>query len=105
MKVSVPLVENSVCNDKLHDEITEHQLCAGGESGKDSCYGDSGGPLMRAYKEDPEGHPQWVADGVVSWGEGCGSPGKPGVYTNTVKYIDWIKETIEKKLKEYPAKN
>ena len=54
----------------------------------DSCYGDSGGPLM--FFADTQ---QWVVTGVVSYGsyEGCATPNYAGIYTRVAHYVDWIR--------------
>ena len=57
-------------------------------SGKDSCAGDSGGPLMTNKKR--KGRIRWTQLGLISWGVLCGTEGKPGVYTNVQFFLKWI---------------
>ncbi|KAJ3654561.1 hypothetical protein Zmor_013740 [Zophobas morio] len=91
LKLWVPVAETSQCSTKFRSagvNLGNKQLCAGGELGRDSCNGDSGGPLMATTKNDSA---QWYLEGIVSFGARCGSQGWPGVYTKVGEYIDWIK--------------
>ena len=63
----------------LDDEDLETMVCAGELYGvKDSCFGDSGGPLLVPAAGDFGATLLQV--GVVSWGYACGLPTKYGVY-------------------------
>jgi secreted trypsin-like serine protease len=71
--------------------ITNNMICAGTSSGsKDSCFGDSGGPLI-VYAGDT---PHQV--GIVSWGpdEGCGITNQYGVYVNLLTYRKWVLDHV-----------
>jgi len=71
--------------------VTEDMMCAGLQAGKkDACQGDSGGPLVTKNFIDNNGAATLV--GVVSWGEGCGEPGYPGIYSDVTHYMQngWL---------------
>lgn len=68
--------------------IGESQMCAGSRTEvKDTCNGDSGGPLQVYHKEIKC---MFKIVGVTSFGQGCGIAGVPGVYTRVSNYLDWI---------------
>ena len=54
------------------------------------CQGDSGGPFVCYHDET------WKLVGVVSWGYGCASEQKPGIYANVPNYINWIQDKISR---------
>ncbi len=84
--VDVPLISNADASSDYGQTITADQLAAGvrGVGGKDSCQGDSGGPLSVVV-----GGVRKLA-GVVSWGEGCALPNKPGMYARVSSFQTWI---------------
>jgi len=94
LQVWLPVVSSEDC-DRIYRQkritIGNGQLCAGGVEGKDSCVGDSGGPLMSTGNWPRDGRTRYFIAGVVSFGpELCGTKGWPGVYTRLSYYTDWI---------------
>lgn len=83
-KVSVPIVSDTACRGAYGSEMISSVMVCAGQAGRDSCEGDSGGPL--AVRNGAG----WVQVGVVSWGEGCGEPGFPGVYSEVAAVRPWI---------------
>ncbi|SFW90928.1 S1 family peptidase [Amycolatopsis australiensis] len=85
----VPVVSDSACRSDYNVYDAKTMVCAGyAEGGADACQGDSGGPLV-------------VGDtliGIVSFGDGCGKAGKPGVYTRVSTYADDIKAQAKPRL-------
>ncbi|XP_028174904.1 trypsin-1-like [Ostrinia furnacalis] len=88
-EVYVPIISNADCRKTAYKQrITENMLCAGEpDGGRDACQGDSGGPLHIVNTTNA----QFQEVGVVSWGEGCARPDRPGVYTRVNRYMTWIK--------------
>lgn len=55
--------------------LTDRMICAS-DAGRDTCQADSGGPLVVNN----------YLYGVTSFGNGCATPGYPGVYANVANY-------------------
>lgn len=98
-EVDVPIVDTAECRLAYEAEghpFTDNMICAGyPEGGRDTCYGDSGGPLTINIDG------QDYSLGIVSWGAGlCAQPGFPGVYTRTASVSSWVVEAMQTPAKE-----
>lgn len=81
----------------IADPLSASMICAGVKAGgRDSCYGDSGGPLIATIAG------RATQLGIVSWGEGpedadvkCGHADVYGVYSRVSSFRDWIAAHLE----------
>ncbi len=81
---------------QIANPLTDNMICAGVKAGgRDSCYGDSGGPLIATVNG------RATQLGIVSWGEGpadadvkCGHEDVYGVYSRVAAFKDWIEAHI-----------
>ncbi|XP_046389011.1 serine protease snake-like [Ischnura elegans] len=100
--VTLDVFQPEVCNTvfsavlrtaKLSKGVVDGQICAGYlEGGKDTCEGDSGGPLQVRDKDDP-----CIIRiiGVTSFGAAlCGMENTAALYTNVASYISWIESVV-----------
>jgi secreted trypsin-like serine protease len=90
-EAQVPIVSDSRA-DQLYQDIcllasglrskyTPRLMVAAGGTGKDTCLGDSGGPLFVARVSDGGSSDKYTQIGITSFGPGCGPKGYPGAYT------------------------
>ncbi|XP_005191944.2 seminase-like [Musca domestica] len=84
----VPVISKSQCQRQYSRYIylTENMFCAGVPGAKDTCSGDSGGPVMCNGK----------ICGIVSFGVGCARPGLPGVYTTISEVRPFIEACLKR---------
>jgi secreted trypsin-like serine protease len=89
LRAEVPIVADRACSGQLDGERidADAEVCAGG-TGTDSCYGNSGDPLVITGED---GAPKLA--GVVSWGIECGSS-SPGVYWEVPAFTEWIETRV-----------
>ncbi|XP_069668904.1 trypsin-1 isoform X2 [Periplaneta americana] len=94
-KVTLLVVDNDTCrtwykSKGKKNKILDSQMCAGyEEGGRDSCWADSGGPLMVGDDE------RITVVGVISSGIGCAQPKLPGLYTRMSNYSAWIRTYVQ----------
>lgn len=96
-KVKMDHVDHDICEKQLRTALkkesftlTDSFLCAGGNK-NDLCAGDSGSPLVCPVAGEAN---KYVLTGLASYGVKCFTE-TPGVYTNILKYHDWIRDQTE----------
>eukprot|EP01024_Parvocaulis_polyphysoides_P036433 TRINITY_DN32399_c0_g1_i5.p1 TRINITY_DN32399_c0_g1~~TRINITY_DN32399_c0_g1_i5.p1 ORF type:complete len:955 (-),score=162.08 TRINITY_DN32399_c0_g1_i5:177-2960(-) len=99
--------DSDFCQDALEDqyltsEIDPQTMLCFQSQGTDTCFGDSGSPVMLAegnYGLNPDGNPsEDVQVAIASWGPDvncAGLSGLPGVYTNVSNYVAWIDNILQ----------
>ncbi|KAI9293224.1 trypsin-like serine protease [Neoconidiobolus thromboides FSU 785] len=100
-EVWLPLASRNNCvgvyKQKLNYTVVKTQICAGfKQGGKDTCRGDSGGPLFSYVNDKP------LLIGITSNGIACAEPNTPAVYTRVARYYGWIQKVMNGKLKPNP---
>jgi secreted trypsin-like serine protease len=99
MRVPLDVMNDDECRQTEYYRLRTNAttVCAA-RTGKDTCTGDSGGPLMlnidRRQTDDAESERKLSQIGIVSWGKGCAQQGNPGVYTRVSAYRDWIRRAM-----------
>ncbi|KAG7386622.1 hypothetical protein PHYBOEH_008622 [Phytophthora boehmeriae] len=92
-RVDVQLASDEACAN--YATVDSSMVCAGGVLGKDSCNGDSGGPLI--IESTANGNStEDVLVGVVSWSKDdtCARDGYFGVYSRVSSARAWIDSII-----------
>ncbi|KAJ2509174.1 hypothetical protein IWW47_000142 [Coemansia sp. RSA 2052] len=98
------------------DSNNGNYICVTTPDGRDTCSGDSGGPLLRRCNADPAqsgstGSGPWIQLGLTSYGDNaardtrmiCAAPDGAGFYTHVAKYLDFIKKTTKIKERDLAA--
>ncbi|CAF4779196.1 unnamed protein product [Pieris macdunnoughi] len=90
-EAQVSTIQQGVCRRSYWQyAITDNMVCAG-RGRRDSCAGDSGGPLLCRDRSM-----RYYLQGITSFGDGCGKRGKYGIYTRTANYVPWMRAVMSK---------
>ncbi|KAH8358610.1 hypothetical protein KR093_001251, partial [Drosophila rubida] len=96
--LNVTIVPNDECNrdlpafEETPNGIIESQICAQDFIlSRDTCRGDSGGPLQLNLPGRRRRHIHYHLIGITSYGVFCRSS-FPSVYTRVFTYLDWIEQ-------------
>ena len=97
-EVDLTIIRDSLCSKSERmsnlygkDWITDNMICTGDGLGtKDTCDGDSGGPLI-VFDSSTNA---WLQAGVTSFGDGCAETGTYGVSARIPEITRWVSELM-----------
>lgn len=91
-EVQLPIVTDATAAANYGSSFNADVMVGAGypAGGKDSCNGDSGGPLLTWSSTG------WKQMGVVSWGDVCAAPNKAGIYARIGSQLlhRWLRAVI-----------
>ena len=91
-QTTVTVIDDEQCLQAYHGKrvtpVAPAMMICAAQPGRDSCTGDSGGPL---FATTPDG---FVLVGIISWGVGCAAPDHPGVYTRISALTDFLHQEL-----------
>lgn len=98
--VQQKVYNRSACQDVykrngININVDYGQMCVGGVKDKDSCNGDSGGPLMWTGSFEPTISARVYLLGLVSLGPSACGATIPGVYTRITDFLPWILDKMD----------
>ncbi|XP_071507829.1 uncharacterized protein [Diadema antillarum] len=107
-QLQIPVRPRQACINSLRSvgedeaQFTVNMFCAGyNRKPLDTCFGDSGGPLMRHVMHPVTGRDglqrtqkRWVQIGIVSAGKGCAVEGQFAFYTHVPRMVNWVYSVI-----------
>ena len=91
--VDIPIVSKTGIDElQIYGEWLPEDIILAGEAAKDTCEGDSGGPLLSIDLE----RKQWRLLAVVSGGSdlGCAATGTYGLFTSIASHLSWIESIV-----------
>jgi len=95
LEIELPGVQQSSCEATVRAggaQLTSNQFCAGGQVGRDSCGGDSGGPVVLPAFSGPP----YTLVGIISFGEtNCGGGNVPSVNTRVSSFLNWVLDRVD----------
>ncbi|KAI7829919.1 trypsin-like cysteine/serine peptidase domain-containing protein [Kickxella alabastrina] len=110
MKVDLRVGSDEFCEKNNIGYNHKYLICTDGTAGKDTCYGDSGGPLITPVDNGSDG---FALLGITSFGSDnednpdgiCAMAGSSGFYTRAATYVNWIAQVANLNIKDFTITN